>query len=104
MFANRLLPAGTGAIGVNGLYLRRQRHSLVQAGTVIGANNLIGFIGNMILLGVLLAYGSDLDFHARRNGNLQYLYIGLAVLAVGLAYAAYRYLPSGRRLLRDILR
>src|SRR5947208_40054 len=33
MFVNRLLPAGIGAMGVNGAYLHRQKHSTAGAAT-----------------------------------------------------------------------
>ncbi|HEX7368558.1 MAG TPA: lysylphosphatidylglycerol synthase transmembrane domain-containing protein [Candidatus Saccharimonadales bacterium] len=54
MFANRLLPAGAGALGVNYLYLRRQKHTRPQALAVVALNNLAGFVGNMVVLVVLV--------------------------------------------------
>lgn len=54
-FANRLLPAGTGAIGVNYTYLRHEQHNVAQATTVVAINNSLGFAGHLLLLaGVLL--------------------------------------------------
>jgi uncharacterized membrane protein YbhN (UPF0104 family) len=50
MFVNRLLPAGVGALGANYLYLRHSRHTPVQAAAVFTANNLIGFMGHVLLL------------------------------------------------------
>jgi glycosyltransferase 2 family protein len=49
-FTNRLLPIGLGGIGVNYAYLRKSHHSRVQAGSVVAANNILGFIGHMTLL------------------------------------------------------
>lgn len=55
-FANRLLPAGIGAMGVGYRYLRRQQLSQSQALSVVACNNLLGFVGNMILLlGLIIA-------------------------------------------------
>ncbi|MGC1177288.1 MAG: lysylphosphatidylglycerol synthase domain-containing protein, partial [Candidatus Saccharimonadales bacterium] len=53
-FANRLLPAGIGGIGTYYAYLRRSRHSSVQAASVVAANNTLGLVGHMLLLGGLL--------------------------------------------------
>lgn len=55
MFVNRLLPAGIGNLGVNYLYLRKSRHSAAQATSVVVANNSVGFVGHLLLLGILLA-------------------------------------------------
>ncbi len=49
MFANRLLPAGIGGLGINYLYLRKSRHSAVQATTVLAASNTIGLLGHLLL-------------------------------------------------------
>lgn len=56
MFANRLLPAGIGAISVNYEYLRRNKHTRPEAAAVVAANNTLGFAGHILLVGsVLLA-------------------------------------------------
>jgi undecaprenyl-diphosphatase len=55
MFANRLLPAGIGGMGVNYQYLRRQRHTQSQALTMIAVNNTLGVVGNVLLVLVCLA-------------------------------------------------
>ena len=55
-FANRLLPGGIGALGVNYEYLRRRRHSLTEAGSVIAANNLCGLVGHVIVLSFVLVF------------------------------------------------
>jgi uncharacterized membrane protein YbhN (UPF0104 family) len=47
---NRLLPAGSGALGVSYLYLRANKVSKLQAGTVVATNNLLGFVGHAVLL------------------------------------------------------
>lgn len=48
-FINRLLPAGIGGMGVNYVYLRKNKHSLGAAASIVAINNLLGFIGHMIL-------------------------------------------------------
>ena len=54
MFTNRLLPAGLGGMGANFFYLRRAGHTSSQAVSVVGLNNFLGFVGNALLVGVLL--------------------------------------------------
>lgn len=56
MFVNRLLPAGIGAVGVNYLYLRKNKHSEAQAASVITANNFIGLLGHGILTALVLLF------------------------------------------------
>lgn len=48
--AGKLLPAGLGGIGLNAAYLKRQGHTLPEATAVAGANNVVGFMGYLILL------------------------------------------------------
>lgn len=58
-FANRLLPAGAGNLGLHGLYLVRQRHSAAAATVVVGVNNLLGITGHLLLLGAVLLFGME---------------------------------------------
>lgn len=61
-FANRLLPAGLGGFTLNVQYLRHHRHTGVEAVLVAGANNLLGVLGHLLLLGIaaLMAGGAIL--------------------------------------------
>lgn len=52
---NRLLPAGSGALGVAYLYLRSNKVGKIQAGAVVAANNLLGFVGHALLLVLAIA-------------------------------------------------
>lgn len=54
MFVNRLIPAGIGSISMNYLYLRRSRHTSVEAAGVVAANNSIGIVGHLLLMVTLL--------------------------------------------------
>jgi uncharacterized membrane protein YbhN (UPF0104 family) len=54
-FANRLLPAGLGGMGLIAQYLRVQKHTTSEAVTVIGMDNIIGIIGHFSLFFVILA-------------------------------------------------
>jgi uncharacterized protein (TIRG00374 family) len=48
-FTNRLLPAGTGRLATFGRYLIKQGHTTQQAAALLAVNNLMGFIGLIIL-------------------------------------------------------
>lgn len=54
-FANRILPAGIGGLGLHGLYLYRQGHTGAEATAVVSANNLIGMTAHFSLLLVVAA-------------------------------------------------
>jgi glycosyltransferase 2 family protein len=57
LFVNRVLPAGIGGLGLNFMYLRGRRHTVLQAGTVVALNNALGFIAHVLLtFGILLTY------------------------------------------------
>ena len=60
-FANKLLPAGTGAIGTNYDYLRKNGHSKTQAAVVVAANNTTGLVGHVIILLCVLIFSRSLS-------------------------------------------
>jgi uncharacterized membrane protein YbhN (UPF0104 family) len=51
---NRLLPAGIGGLGANYLYLTKSKHNKTEAVSIVALNNILGLIGNALLLVVLL--------------------------------------------------
>lgn len=80
MFANRLLPAGIGAIGINYEYLRRHKHNQAQASAVIALNNGLGFGGHMLLLaGVIVAAGGAVKVTAKLAVPISDVYWALAI-------------------------
>lgn len=57
---NRVLPAGTGSIGIHALFLTRRAHSGAEAAAVVTMNNLIGFAEHMVVLSLLFLFvGND---------------------------------------------
>lgn len=80
MFTNRLLPAGLGGMGANFVYLRRMRYSSVQALSVVGLNNVLGFVGHGLLISGLLLFVVD----ARRHVPALHISAGTLAVAVGL--------------------
>lgn len=102
MFANRLLPAGIGGIGVNYAYLQKAKHSPTQAATVVTANNILGFFGHAILLIILLGiYGKHLPgLHlTTRIRHLELIEIVLTIIVISILIAARRF---GTRILHAL--
>lgn len=94
MFINRLLPGGLGSAGVNYVYLRRARHNAAQAAGVVAVNNLIGLLGNGLLVAAALAVsGSQVKsvaWNSHYAGLLAKSAVVIAVLLGVLAVALGR--------------
>lgn len=98
-FVNRLLPAGIGSISVNYLNLRQSRHSGAQAASVVAANNGLGIIGNLLLLGVLLV-----PLHSNLPGlRLGHISNFKMVVAVAIVVAAVSWVVFYRRYRTQLL-
>jgi uncharacterized membrane protein YbhN (UPF0104 family) len=88
-FVNRVLPAGLGALSVNFDYLRKRHHKSVEAGSVIAMNNLIGLIGNILLLGsVLLLKPMPIRGISMPHSRLLYI-VAAIVVAVAVAVVVW---------------
>jgi uncharacterized membrane protein YbhN (UPF0104 family) len=85
MFANHLFPAGIGNISVNFLYLRKNKHTKIEAGSVIAVNNFIGFIGHIILLTTLLLITHTSPLHIKVPHILRdFVLVGAGIVIVFL--------------------
>jgi glycosyltransferase 2 family protein len=81
-FANRLLPAGLGGMGLIAQYLRTQKHSGTEAVTVVGMDNTIGIIGHFLLFFIVIAT-TNVSFSQLHLPHLAApLYIALAIVAI----------------------
>ncbi len=49
-FTSRLLPASSGAMATEARFLNKSGYSPVEAGSLVALNNLIGFMGHMLIL------------------------------------------------------
>lgn len=49
-FVNRIIPAGIGTVSVSYDYLRKQDHTRLEAGVVVGANAVTGLTGHILIL------------------------------------------------------
>jgi uncharacterized membrane protein YbhN (UPF0104 family) len=98
MFVNRLLPAGIGGIGINYLYFRKQKHTAIQAASVVTTNNTMGFIGHFLLT-ILLLTTTRVVFPVTGASSWK---ASLAILARGaLVFLVVLLLPKLRNRLRN---
>ncbi len=83
-FASKLVPAGIGGFALNTRYLQKQRHSVIQASSVMAFNGILGFLGhNLILIGGLLFYRDSLG--KIFQGNISAMFVlTLLLLLIGL--------------------
>lgn len=94
-FANRLLPAGIGALTVGTQYLRKSGYTLPQAVAIVGTNNMIGLLGHMLLLGFAMVVGSG-DLTGRLsapdipNGGLIAAAVALIAVVLLVAFRTLR--------------
>lgn len=84
-FTNRLAPAGAGRLVLGSRYLMKRGNSATTAGALVATNNLLGVIGNLLLVftAVIFSAGamSDLlDINSRLN--YRQLLIVLAIIIV----------------------
>ncbi len=82
-FVNRLLPAGIGGIGLSVQYLRKSKHTTTQAGVVVATNNLLGFVGHMLLVLIVVAV-SDVTLRAVHFPGQWFWYGGVVASAVSI--------------------
>lgn len=95
----RLLPAGLGGMGAHALYLHKSRHTTSQAASVVGVNNILGFITHSALLVAVLLFSraslSDLNLQLPTN---------TVVIAAGFigAIGLLLLLPASKKFLQKI--
>lgn len=58
-FTNRLLPLGAGIVTLNVRFLMKNGHSASQAGAVVALNNILGFMGTVILFLSAVTLGAE---------------------------------------------
>ena len=103
MFINRLLPAGIGAMGVNYLYLRKNKNTKIQAASVVAINNLLGGIGHNILFWVVVLWGGYSAISAKKFTNPIGFLFFTALLSI-LVYFLYKFSTKFKKLFRDVIR
>lgn len=91
--ANKVVPAGLGAIGANAAYLKRCGHSLIEAGSIVTINNLLGASGHLILL--FIAYCFDPVFPDKflpdfTLTSASYIVVAIATLIISMTFLLFR--------------
>lgn len=103
LLTNRLLPAGIGGIGINYVYLRREKHSASETAAVLTMNNLLGLVGHALLLFGLLVFG-----HSPRvslpSVHIQEVLVIVVVIVATLVFAWRRITLGFTALLKDMFR
>ena len=81
-FVGRLLPAGLGGLGLNGLYLYRRKHSPAEATAVVSVNNLIGMGAHLLLLVSLVVVRPDMlsSLASRQTSSIPWLLVSIAIM------------------------
>lgn len=107
-FTGRLLPAGLGGLGLNGLYLYRRGHTPAEATAVVSVNNLLGITTHLLLLTVVFTLDPGVIHLLFTQHHLSFSW-GVAVGLAGVAIAAamipavrHRLARFGRNLLRSL--
>ena len=90
MFANHIFPAGLGNIGVNFVYLRKNKHSNIEAGSVIAVNNVLGLLGHLTLLAIVLFITHPSSLHLHVPHVLRdFILIGLIIVVLAGLISLY---------------
>jgi uncharacterized membrane protein YbhN (UPF0104 family) len=87
---NRLLPGGLGGLGINAFYMMKRGCTGAQAAAIVGTNNLLGFIGNMVLLGIVILILPVPAVHYAFPRLPWYFVAGIILVIVVLAVLAAR--------------
>jgi uncharacterized protein (TIRG00374 family) len=81
MFANHLLPAGIGSMGVGYQYLRKNKHTKSEAIAVVYINNILGFLGYILILTYIWLF-TDTRLNISLRPHVSLLIIILIILVV----------------------
>lgn len=96
---NRLLPSGVGSMGLHGVFLHRQKHTVPEAVAVVSVNNALGLVTHLLLLALIVLFSrtSAEAFTVKAPGWTPFIIAGVVVVVlVGLLFVR----PVRRRLVR----
>jgi uncharacterized membrane protein YbhN (UPF0104 family) len=100
-FAGKLLPLGIGGIGLNVLFLESKVRNYTSAAATVTVNNVLGFVGNIILLMVAIVVGRE-AMHWQYHRYDSYVLAAVIVATLGLVIA-YHFKLRVRSVLRRYL-
>lgn len=101
-FASKLVPAGAGGLAVNTRFLTNAGHSITQAGSIAGINNVMGLLGHVSILLALVLFGQT-SIREAFDFNLN-IPVWARVLAVLAAITALVVVVKMRRIRRKIIK
>jgi len=101
LLVNRLLPVGIGGMGINFVFLRKARHSKVEAGVVVSMNNVVGLTGHFLLIACLLLATPETAQHVGLHFGSRSIVFGVLVALVVL-FALYVVRRRVHQALRDL--
>jgi uncharacterized membrane protein YbhN (UPF0104 family) len=94
-FANRLLPAGLGGLGLNGVYLYRKKHTPAEAAAIISVNNLLGMCAHLLLLAGVLIFRPSVvrALFSRHDISVPWVWlvVGVVILAIACSTPSVRH-------------
>ena len=95
-FVNRLLPAGIGGIGINYAYLKANKHTSAQSASVVAVNNLIGGVGNLLLVAAIFLIFRGSLVHLNTDGihapaNWKYIVLAVIIMVLIIALSRFRH-------------
>lgn len=95
LFLGRVTPANVGSLAAMGRYLVLQKHSIVQAGTVLAASAVVTFLGNMVItLFALVANWQNINFGALSIPPFILVIFGVFALVIFLVLIIFSSLRS----------
>lgn len=104
-FASKLVPAGIGGFALNTRYLQKNKHSVLQAGSVMALNGLLGFLGhNLILIGGLIFYRESLGKIFKIDVPVAWISLIAVIVLCLVIGAVYKFKQIILRSIRDFKR
>lgn len=88
-FVGRLLPAGIGGLGLNGVYLYKRKHTAAEATVVTSVNNLIGMCTHVLLICLILVFRPHVLSQLLDHEHVGHIWewVGVAILLVLLLFS-----------------
>ncbi|MCA9325578.1 flippase-like domain-containing protein [Candidatus Saccharibacteria bacterium] len=102
LFANKLLPAGSGALGVSFLYLRANKYSRQAAGVIVASNNLLGMIGHLLLFGLLVVLAPDAITKLVGDGRRVLILVGIIVAGLSVLAVLLTWTKTRQKILNNL--
>lgn len=100
-FASKLAPAGTGGLALNARYLMKNGHSSVEAGTVAGLNNILGFVAHFSLIIAMALFTSQKIDNILPTFHLPRYFFIIAIFAVLTILISFQFFGVFRKIVHS---